>query len=327
MRLLVLGGNVFLSRAVAEAAVARDHQVVCATRGRSGSVPAGARHIAHDRDHDAPAALLDPDRPFDAVVDVARKPSHVRSAVAALPKAHWTFISTISVYASFPRGASARTRPLLEPIFEDVEPSAETYGAMKAGCESSVRASAESWTIVRPGLIAGPGDPSGRFSYWPRRLAAASDGAPVLAPGAATDPVQLIDVRDLAAFVVRVTERRVPGMFDGTGPTLTWGGLMSEVAEAVAVDPTLVWATHEQLAEAHVRPWAGTDSLPLWLPMPEHAGMVGIDVTDSIAAGLANRPIATTAADTLTWMRHTADPPRTGITREIEVKLLTRFQG
>ena len=173
MRLLVLGGTVFLSKAVAEEAVRRGHEVTCACRGTSGSVPEGARLVTWDRDQPVPADLWGG---FDAVVDVARHPSRVRSAVAAFPDAHWVFVSTINVYSdeSTP-GGRPDTLPLHEPIHTDEDPASgsEVYGAMKVGCEQAVQEGASSWTVVRPGLIVGPGDPSGRYTYWPWRLSEA----------------------------------------------------------------------------------------------------------------------------------------------------------
>ena len=181
MRLLVLGGTRFLSRAVAVAAVERGHEVTCACRG-SSPVPDGARHLLLDRDHDDVAAVLGTDS-WDAVVDVARRPSWVWSAVGAVPEAHWVFVSSISVYADHATagGGPGRT-PLLEPVVEDrdlaLDP--EAYGGMKVACEQAVEATAASATLLRPGLIVGPGDPTGRFTYWVERLAA---GGTVMAPG------------------------------------------------------------------------------------------------------------------------------------------------
>ena len=187
MKLLVLGGTLFLSKAVAEEAVRRGHDVTCACRGESGAVPDGARHVVWDRDQPAPAELTD--ETYDAVVDVARHPSRVRSAVAALPDAHWVFVSTISVYAdnSVPGGSPGVT-PELEPITEDVDlrENMEAYGPMKVACEQAVLAGTASAMVIRPGLIIGPGDPSGRFTYWPLRLRDAGDGGEVLAPGRPT---------------------------------------------------------------------------------------------------------------------------------------------
>ena len=237
MKLLVLGGTVFLSKAVAEEAVRRGHDVTCACRGESGSIPDGAQHLVWDRDQPAPAELSD--ATYDAVVDVARHPSRVRSAVAAVPDAHWVFVSTISVYAenSVPGGSPGVT-PEHEPITEDVDLSEnmEAYGPMKVACEQAVLSGAASAMVIRPGLIIGPGDPSGRFTYWPLRVRDAGDGGEVLAPGAPDDTVQVIDVRDLASWIVDAAEARTTGTVDGIGPVQRFADLLDDVATGVGAD-------------------------------------------------------------------------------------------
>jgi 2'-hydroxyisoflavone reductase len=195
MRLLILGGTQFLGRAIAAHAHASGHDVMCAARGLAGAVPEGARFIRVDRDEpDGLAPLVG--ETFDAVVDVSRHPGQVRRAIAALrPRAaHWTFVSTVSVYAdNRTPGQRADTTPLRAPMTPDIERSTEeTYGAAKVACEE---ATGEDAFICRGGLIAGPEDPTGRFTYWPLRLAR---GGEVLVPGTPYDAVQLIDVRDLA---------------------------------------------------------------------------------------------------------------------------------
>ena len=189
MKLLVLGGTRFLSREVATRAVARGWDVTCACRGTSGPVPAGATHLPWDRAEAPPEAIATGG--WDAVVDVTRLPSQARSAVAATPDAHWVFVSTISVYADT---SSPAMEPLLEPIIDDVDLAVdpEAYGGMKVACEQTVQAGAASSVVVRPGLIVGPGDPTGRFAHWPQRLAR---GGEVLAPGRPDDVVQVIGSR------------------------------------------------------------------------------------------------------------------------------------
>ena len=157
MRLLVLGGTVFLSRAVAAEAVARGHEVTCAARGTSGSVPEGARLVPST----GPSRCRSLGE-FDAVVDVARHPSWVRNAVAAYPDAHWVFVSTINVYADDATpGGTPGTLPLVEAIEEDVDlkEKPEAYGPMKVACERAVLDGAASAMVIRPGLIVGPGGP------------------------------------------------------------------------------------------------------------------------------------------------------------------------
>lgn len=329
MRILVLGGSVFLSRAVAEEALARGHDVTCACRGTSGSVPAGARHVPLDRS----SGTLEVDATYDAVVDVARHPSWVRAAVAATPGAHWVFVSTINVYAdeSTPGGRPG-TLPLREPVWDDVDlrENPEAYGPMKVACERIVRDGAASATIVRPGLIVGPGDPTGRFSYWPARFAAAGrdpDASTVLAPGDPDDSVQVIDVRDLAAWIVTLAEQRTTGDLDAVGEQTTIRDLLAAVALGCAGpdgggDAVLRWTASADLEAQGVQPWAGERSLPLWLPRPEYDGMLDHDVEPSLAAGLTLRPLADTARDTLAWLDATPDAPTTGLTLAEEAAVL-----
>jgi len=325
MRILVLGGTVFLSRAVAAEAVGRGHDVDCAARGTSGSVPEGARLVVWDRDQPVPAALHD--TAYDAVVEVARHPSRVRSAVAAWPRAHWVNVSTVNVYPdeSTPGGTPA-TLALREPIHEDVDLSVdmEAYGPMKVACEQIVQEGAASSMIVRPGLISGPGDPTGRYSYWPSRLA---DGGEVLAPGRPDDSSQIIDVRDLAGWIVTACETGLTGVFDGVGPVARLADLLAATASGVGAEPTWTWVDQDFLTEQGVEPWAGPDAIPLWLPRPEYDGMLAHDATPSLDAGLRTRPVADTARDTLAWLRAQPDAAVSGIGRAREAELLAAWHA
>lgn len=320
MRLLVLGGTVFLSRAVAADAVARGHDVTCACRGASGSVPDGARLVVWDRSGPPPAELA---AGYDAVVDVARHPSRVRSAVAAFPDAHWVFVSTVNVYADDATpGGRPGTLALRDPIVDDVDlaEDPEAYGGMKVACEQVVLDGAASAAVVRPGLIVGPGDPTGRFSYWPRRLAR---GGEVLMPGSPDDVMQVIDVRDLAAWIVTLAERRTEGVFDGVGEPMALGRLLADCAEGVGgAAATYTWVDQDLLTELGVQPWMGPDAIPLWLPRPEYDGLPAHDAEPSLAAGLTLRPLADTSRDTQAWLEEHPDAPVTGISAEREAELL-----
>lgn len=322
MRLLVLGGTVFLSRAIAADAITRGHDVTCAARGKSGCVPSGARHVVLDRGTPDWSFLEEGDGAWDTVVDVARTPSWVAAALDHLAELipHWTFVSSISVYADHANlGGSQDTLRLLPPITEDVEQdSPEKYGSSKVGCEQAVQQRARETLVVRPGLIIGPGDPSGRFSYWPERLA---EGGGVLAPETPDLETQTIDVRDLAAWIVTCAEARLTGVYDATGPIVRLGDLLEGVAAAVAGNARLVWAPARFLGEREVAHWSGPRSLPLWLP-DDSRGMTSHDVSAAIAAGLTVRPIAKTAIDTLAWLRSDDRAPRTGLSRAAEQDLL-----
>lgn len=331
--MLILGGTVFLSRAVAEAAVARGHEVTAACRGASGGLPDGVRHLPLDRAAASPGEVhrLLGDGRFDAVVDVARTPSWVRSAAAATASAHWVLVSTISVHPDTATpGGSPATLPTHPPHPADGDPasSPELYGAMKVACEQIVQAVTASSTVVRPGLVVGPGDPTGRFTYWPDRLACLphAHGDPVLAPGSPDDAVQVVDVRDLAAWLVDLAERRVRGVLDGVGPVLRRADLLDAVAAGVGAAPRWVWVGQDDLEAQDVAPWAGPRSVPLWLPQPEFAGMLAHDADLPRAAGLVCRPVARTAADTLAWLRAERaagrEPVVTGLTRDEELAVL-----
>ncbi|PWN01620.1 epimerase [Nocardioides silvaticus] len=319
MKWLTLGGTVFLSRAVAAEALRRGHEVTCACRGVSGEVPEGATLLPWDRADEPPAELA---ADYDVVVDVSRRPSHVRRAVAAVPDAHWVFVSTVNVYSDESEPGGPGTLPLHEPITEDVDLATdpEAYGPMKVACEDAVREGAASAAIVRPGLIVGPGDLTGRFSYWPARLA---EGGEVLAPGDPKDPVQVIDVRDLAAWIVTLGEQRTTGDFDGVGRPTPIGHLL----RACAPEAELTWVDQEFLAEQGVEPWMGPDSVPLWLPRPEYDGMMQHFVEPGLEAGLALRPIAETARDTLEWLRAHPGEGTTGMGRERERELLAAWHA
>ncbi|HEY0950013.1 NAD-dependent epimerase/dehydratase family protein [Nocardioides sp.] len=328
MKLLVLGGSVFLSRAVAAEAVRRGHDVTCANRGTSGSVPAGAEPVVWDRGDPVPAGLAA--APYDAVVDVARRPSWVRAAVAAWADAHWVFVSTVNVYAdeSTPGGRPG-TLPLRDPITEDVDlaQDPEAYGPMKVACEQVVRDGAGSWTVIRPGPIVGPGDPTGRFTYWPARMARAGSDREVLAPGRPEDRTQVIDVRDLAAWIVTAAEERTGGDYDGVGEVLAMRAVLEAVAAGCGADVDLTWVPQEFLTEQGVAPWSGPDSLPLWLPRPDYDGMCAHDPEPSYAAGLALRPLAETARDTLAWLRATPDAAVTGMSGAREAEVLAAWRA
>jgi 2'-hydroxyisoflavone reductase len=323
MRLLILGGTQFLGRAIATAAHAAGHGVICAARGVTGAVADGVRFVHLDRDASDDLAPLAGES-FDAVVDVSRHPGQVRRAVAALKQraAHWTFVSTVSVYAdNRTPGQRADTAPLRVPTAPRIEHSTEeTYGAAKVACE---RAVGEDAFICRAGLIAGPEDPTGRFTYWPARLARGGD---VLVPAASDDAVQLIDVRDLARWIVHAAQVGLTGVFDAIGPPARRGDFLAQCAEAVRADCRFAWADRAFLEANDVKRWAGPRSLPLWLPLPEFAGFLTRDTSPAHAAGLTLRPLVDTARDTLRWVRATGGPI-SGLTADEERAVLAAWHA
>ena len=323
MRLLILGGTRFLGRAIAAHACAAGHAVTCAARGISGPVPPGARLVKIDRDAADGLAPLAGEA-FDAVADLSRHPGQVRRAIAAVKHraAHWTFVSTGSVYAdNRTPGQRADTAPLRAASEPEIEHATDAnYGQAKVACEQAVGPDA---FICRAGLIVGPEDPTGRFTYWPARLAR---GGEVLAPGTPDDPVQFVDVRDLAEWIVRCAEMRRVGCYDGVGPPLARAELLTKCARAIGADCTFTWIDDAFLKSQDVRRWAGPRSLPLWLPLPEFAGFMTRDSAPAREAGLTVRSLEETARDTFAW-HSGANVPLTGLTADEEAAVLRAWHA
>jgi 2'-hydroxyisoflavone reductase len=329
MRLLVLGGTVFVGRTVAAEAVRRGHQVTCAARGTSGQVPDGATLVRVDRDTPeglAPLADVIGDG-FDAVVDTATMSyPWVADALALLAghAGHWTFVSTINVYADTDTQNQRPGATLLAPLHEGPDSEVrdpDRYGAIKVASENAVReAMGDRAFVVRPGLITGPQDGSDRFGYWPGRL---SRGGRAILPDAPDQPVQHIDVRDLAEWIVDAAERRTSGTFDGIGRVSPLPVFLREIADLVGGDTELVPVASEVLTEAGVGYWGGPDALPLWLP-PTHFGIASHDPAPSIEAGLKLRPLADTVAAALETERELGlDRERkSGLSLDAEAKVL-----
>ncbi|WP_404285489.1 NAD-dependent epimerase/dehydratase family protein [Glutamicibacter arilaitensis] len=325
MKLLVLGGTVFLSQYVAQFALDAGHLVTCAARGESGIAPQGSEFIYWDRNDPAPAELAT--LQFDAVIDVSRTPAHVRRATQELSADHWVFVSTISVYSdlSLPGGSPTNAK-LFEPLESDGgQTTAETYGAMKVACEQLVHEHQATAAIIRPGLLVGPKDPTGRFSYWPEHAARSlDDGFDLLVPLAAEDPVQVLDARDLAIWLIELAEEKSSGTFDAVGPATSRRQFIAQIFQALEGEPRVHWADAASLHDQGVVPWSGERSLPLWLPDPAVAGMLDRDHRPVQQAGLRARSLAQTTVDTLQWL-HGIDGARTGLSREEEVTILSNL--
>lgn len=299
MRLLVLGGTAWLGGEVAAAAVRRGHEVVCLARGESGAFPGGVRGVRADRDR--PDAYDAVGGHWDAVVDVARHPGHVRGAVAALDADRYLFVSTGNVYAETAPLHQDETAALLPPLESDRMASMEEYGSAKVACEQAVlEAFGEGALIARAGLIGGPGDTSGRSAYWPWRFAHPS-GAAVLVPDAGARSSEVIDVRDLAAWLVRSAEEGVGGVFNAVGPEVAFGAHLATAQRVAGFTGDVVVAPEAWLAEHGVEEWMGPRSLPLWLADPEWQGFPARNGAKARAAGLTHRPLEDTLRDALTW--------------------------
>ena len=329
MRLLILGGTMFLGRHLTEAALARGHDVTLFNRGQhNADLFPDVEKLRGDRDGDLTALE---GKSWDAAIDVhGRIPRIVRTAAELLAPAvgHYTFISTTSVYADYRARGIDETAPLATIADSTIEdPTGPNYGPLKALCEQAVYAAMPCRALViRPGLIVGPHDPTNRFTYWPRRVA---QGGDVLAPDGPGHPVRFIDARDLAAWTVRMIESGTTGTYNARGPngTLTFGELLDTCAAITGGDARIVWVDEQLLLDAGVRPYT---ELPLWQPTtPQLAGFYSINCGRAIAAGLTFRPVAQTVRDTLAW--DATQPPDVerpaGLSPERERELLSAWRG
>ncbi|HJS94951.1 MAG TPA: NAD-dependent epimerase/dehydratase family protein [Solirubrobacteraceae bacterium] len=314
MRLLVLGGTLFLGRHIVDAARGRDHELTLFNRGRTVTAPIpGVEQIHGDREHDL-ARLAG--RRWDAVIDTSGYlPRVVGASAQALAETvdRYLFVSSISAYGRFPEPGLDESAPTAPDPPPDTEDILAHYAELKAACERRLEQIMPGRVlVVRPGLIVGPHDPTERFTYWVRRAAA---GGRVLAPRAPDQPVQLIDGRDLAAWIVRMAEAGATGIYNATGPAtpLTFGPMLERIVGATGGGAELVWIDEGRLAEAGVQPW---DELPLWLDLdrqPDFRGFLAVDIGRALDAGLSFRPLEETAADTLAWVRvRPAAPSRPG---------------
>ncbi len=329
-KILFLGGTGFLGPVTVEAALARGHEVTLFNRGKTNPhLFPDLEKLVGDRKTSDLAALKD--RKWDAVIDTsAYYPRVVTEALAALHNNinHYVLITTVSVYAGYSKINMNEDDPLAtlpegtDPATEKV--GGETYGPLKALCEHAANAALPNRVAnIRPGLIVGRGDPTDRYTYWPVRVARAGE---VLAPGAPSDPVQIIDVRDLADFIVRAVEQSDTGAFNATGPVggLPISKLLDACRAASSSSATFTWADADFLEANEVRPWA---DMPVWLPPKgDYAGFGQIDVSRAVARGLSFRSPEDTARDTLAWFATLPEERRNklkaGLTPEREAELL-----
>lgn len=299
MKLLLLGGTRFLGRHLAEQALAAGHQVTLFHRGRSSTALfPQAEHRLGDRDADLTPLQHGS---WDAVIDTsAYFPRQVRSAASALSGrvGHYQLVSSISVYAAFDKPGLQEDAPLQTLANADEQAvTGATYGGLKALCEgAAVQAFGDRCLVTRPGLLVGPHDPTGRFTWWLQR---AMRGGDMVAPGEPTAPVQLIDARDAAAWMLLQAERGTAGVFNLTGPTapLTMEQMLACIQSALNSDVRLQWVAEDFLLEQGVAPW--TD-LPVWVPRAS-AGLHQMDIARALTSGLQCRPLAQTVVDTAAW--------------------------
>jgi 2'-hydroxyisoflavone reductase len=317
VKLLVLGGTKFLGRHAVDAALAGGHEVTIFTRGQTNpELFPEAEHLHGDRDGDLGALA---GRTWDGVVDTSGYvPRIVRQSAELLRDAvgRYVFVSSISVYGDF-SGPITEATPVAELEDPDTEEILESYGALKAACERVVEeAYGDRSARVRAGLIVGPYDPTDRFTYWPRRIAAGGD---VLGPGEPGAPVQFVDARDLAAWLVRLALGGPGGVFNASGPAepLTFAELLDRARVAIGSDANVVWTEEQRVLDAGVQPWT---ELPLWLPGIDYAGMARADISRAVDAGLRFRPVEETVLDTLAWDRSVpGDRPTLAADKEAEI--------
>jgi 2'-hydroxyisoflavone reductase len=323
MKLLILGGTRFVGRALVESALANGHEVTLFNRGQSNpDLYPEVEQLRGDRDGGLDALR---GRQWDAVIDTCGYvPRLVGDSARLLADAvaHYTFISSISVYADFNRAGIDENHPLATMPDETVETiDGETYGPLKVLCEKVVDEAMNGRSLqVRAGLIVGPHDPTDRFSYWPYR---AAQGGEVLAPGSPDAPVQFIDVRDLAAWTVQAAERQLTGAYNATGPAapLSMQSLLHTCREVSGSDAVFTWVDEAVILENEIAPWT---ELPLWLPGEDGAAFGGVDCRKAQANGLTYRPLADTIRDTLAWL-HTRPADytwRSGLPAEKEARAL-----
>lgn len=340
LNILILGGTGFTGPHQVRYAVARGHKVTVFNRGRrQADLPEGVEHLTGDRNTGDLSALAG--RSWDVCIDNPTSlPFWVRDAGAALKGRvkQYVFISTLSVYASNATPGTDETAPLAR--YEGADVMAETqdklradmglYGPLKAASEAEARRQfgADKVTIIRPGLIVGPGDETDRFSYWPVRL---SRGGEIAAPGDGRDPVQFIDARDLAEWTIRMAESGRTGAFNAIGPAqpMTMAEMLRGIATGVKAEPKLTWIPTPFLQAQKIAPWS---DMPVWIPGDgEDAGFHRRSTAAARTAGLTYRPLPTTAADTLAWFRtlpaERQAKLRSGLTPEKEAALLAAWKA
>lgn len=340
LRILVLGGTGFTGPHQVRYALSRGHKITLFNRGRRPQEwPAEVEELTGDRNTGDLKALAG--REWDVCIDnPTTLPFWVRDAGQALKGKvkRYVFISTLSAYAA--NDAPADESAALAP-YEGKDALAETmqtlqasggalYGPLKAASErEAIRQFGEgAVTIIRPGLIVGPGDDTDRFTYWPVRIAR---GGEVLAPGDGSDPVQFIDARDLAEWTIRMAEQGASGAYNATGPAepLTMKEMLGALTSSIASDAKLTWVSSKLLSEQNVAPWS---DLPVWVPATgEMAGFAKRDIRRALARGLTFRPLSSTAVDTLAWFRtlpaERQAKMRSGLTPEREADLLAKWKA
>jgi len=329
MKILILGGTIFVGRHIVEAALARGHEVTLFNRGRTGSnLFDSVERISGDRSESLEALKA---RHWDVIIDTSGYvPRVVQKSCEALQNncESYVFISTGSVYKDKSKPGISEDNEILEPKDPDAsEWTDDTYGELKAGCEVMVRnVFAERALIIRPGVVVGPHDPTDRFTYWPVRIKA---GGKVLAPGASDRPIQFIDGRDLGTWTIFLSESKATGIFNAIGPDyrLTMSKFLDTCKTVADSKAELIWVSDQKLFEHKVEAWT---EMPFWIPEnSETSGMALRNNSKGIQAGLTFRPLPETIADTLEWwQREKSDSSlKAGLSKEREAELINTVIG
>jgi len=328
MKILIIGGTKFLGRHLVDSALAGGHEVTLFNRGKSNpDLFPHLETILGDREKDLEKLK---GHSWEAVIDTSGYlPRIVRLSAEVLEAnvSRYVFISSLSVYADFRKIGIDESYPVGKIEGESVEEiTGETYGPLKALCEKAVREIHDKRAlIIRPGLIVGPHDPTDRFTYWPARVARGGD---VLAPQKPEAVTQIIDVRDLADFIIKLIEENASGVYNSTGPDyeLTFGRLLEVSKRVSGSDANFKWAGVEFLNQNKVEAWS---DLPAWIPDDEEGvGFSRIDISKAIKAGLKFRPLDETVRDTLEWAktRPSEHEWKAGLTPEREAEVLAALK-
>ena len=329
----MLGGTAWLGSEVARAASHGGHQVSCLARGIAGTAPSGVRWIRADRTEADAYRQVEQER-WDVVVDVARQPGQVRAAVAALAAGAgiYVFVSSCNVYADPAAPGQDEDAPLHPPLVGDVMESMASYGSAKVACEQAVLETfgPDRSMIARVGLIGGPGDTFDRTGYWPLRFSRpAAAGRAVLVPDDPELVTQVIDIRDLAGWLISAGTTATAGVFNVSGEPVLLPAHLEKAREVAGHTGPVVRVDPAQLIAHGVHPWMGERSLPLWLHDPAERGLNAFDAGRARAAGLVCRPLQDTLRDTLRWelTRPSHLVRRAGLTDDDERTLLGQLAG
>ncbi len=334
MRILILGGTGFTGPHQIRYALSRGHKITTFNRGKThpGELPNEVEQLLGDRNGQLDALQ---DRQWDVVIDnPTAMPAWVRDAAQVLKEKveRYVFISTVSVYGETKQGVDENSpvekyegaNPYKETIEAMKASGYKTYGPLKALSERE----AEKWfpgkaLIIRPGLIVGPRDETDRFTYWPVRI---DRGGEVLAPGDPSDPVQIIDGRDLAEWTIRMVENRATGIYNAVGPatSLGVGAMLDGIKGALKSNAKFTWANEKFLEQQKVNPWS---DMPVWAG--QESGIARTSNTRALEKGLTFRPLAETARDTLAWFKSQSQDRQShlkaGLSAERETEVLAAW--